>query len=110
MPVKVNLEWPAEVREDGSRAWNRVKAPIRYSKRGNMFVKHDGKIFVFENMKEGTPVVRHVDGQWREVGRIVYYTVFLGGKEEQSYEEYLRSPEGRAAAEELMRSLRTGRA
>lgn len=61
-------------------------------------------LHIFQNFKEGTPILKLDDKKWVKVGRISVGCVFLG--KGISYAEFCRTPEGVKVAEELMRSLR----
>jgi len=78
--MKVTLQW-----KDGD-VWREVKCELRYSRNGNMFVKHDGKVYVFPNLKEDNDVVTKIDGKWEKAGRVTSGVIFLG--EGESYREY----------------------
>jgi hypothetical protein len=90
----MTLEWP-----EGPEKWRQTRVAVGVSRHSNYYVKHDGKIFVFKDLKEGSKVLGLTDGKWQVVGRITYGTIFIGGPSEQSYEEWCRSPEGRAKLE-----------
>ena len=85
---KIQVEW-----KKGDK-WIYAKVALNYSKRGNYFVKHNGKVFVFKNLRNGTPVLTKTNNGWKIVGRIVDGVVFIGSKDELSFEEYIRTPEG----------------
>ena len=102
--MKITLEIPVENKE---KTWKHIKILEQHSRRGNRFVKHDGKILVYKNRKPGTPIVTKKGNEWVQVGRIdIIGTLFLGAKDEMSYAEWQRTPEAREAARSLLRSLR----
>jgi len=107
MSGKTTIEFP-----DGPSKWLQYKVKYFYSKRGNFYAKlarensDKEEIYVWKRFEDGTPVLTLKDGKWVQAGRVVYGTVFIGGKDELSYEEYLRSPEGIEASKQLLKSLR----
>lgn len=79
---KRKLEW-----KDGD-FWRYVNLQLQTSRNNNYFVKHDGEVYVFTDLKEGRPVVKKVNGKWVQVGRITRYGVIFIG-EGLSYSETL---------------------
>ena len=77
---KRKLEWK------NGEVWKQVDLELRTSRNNNYFVKHNGEVYVFANLKEGQPVVKKINGKWAPVGRITKYSVIYIG-EGLSYSE-----------------------
>jgi hypothetical protein len=101
--MKVTVEVP-----NGPKAWKQFTTTAAVSRHGNYFFKHDGKPFVFRDLKHGCKVVTTNDqGKWVVCGRISHGTVFLGGPRDQSSAEYNRTPEGIAESRKLWQAYRS---
>jgi len=70
--MKVQIEW-----KDGD-AWRQVKVEVSYSSNGNYWFQHNGIIYVFPTLKDGTPVVMKAGSKWIRVGRVIHNYIFLG--------------------------------
>jgi len=109
MSGKTTIEFP-----DGPGKWLQYKVKYFYSKRGNFYAKlardsDKEEIYVWKSFEDGTPVLTLKDGKWVECGRISGYTVFIGGKDELSYHEWLETPEGKTWMKEQLKAIREGR-
>lgn len=77
---KIRLEW-----KKGS-FWKYLDCDVQSTRNNNFMAKSGGIPYIFKDLKEGTDVVKPVEGKWVKVGRITkYQTIFLG--EGLSYEE-----------------------
>ena len=90
--------------EDGK--WIRYEASYSRSRQGNFYIKHEGKVYVFKNFENGTPVLTKNGDGWEKVGRISHHYVFVGPDDKPSYYDWLESPEGEEATRRFLQSLR----
>ena len=110
MSRETTIEFP-----DGPGKWLQYKTKYMLSKRGNFYAKlvrensEKEEIYVWKDFRDGQPVYTLKNGKWVEAGRIVGYTVFIGSKDQLSYEEWLETPEGKAWMEEQWKAIREGR-
>lgn len=91
---KRKLEW----QENG--CWRYVSLEPKVSRNNNYFVKHNGEVYVFANLKEGQQVMKKVNGKWIQVGRITRAgEIYIG--EGLSYDEtiYKQYKEAKAKGE-----------
>lgn len=72
--MKATIEWKEQ------DAWKSVKVEAAPTRNNNLKANHNGTVLVFQNLKEGTPVLTpDGHGKWRQAGRITrYHTIFLG--------------------------------
>jgi hypothetical protein len=71
--MKATIEW-----KDGD-VWRQAKVEVKYSRNNNYCFKHDGAVYVFPLLKEGTDVVcKTAEGKWIPAGRITRGGIFLG--------------------------------
>lgn len=89
----------------GNKTWRNVQVQVSLSHNGNNVAKHDGKIYVWKNQKEGEQVLSLVNKRWVKVGRITHGSVFIGSPYEMSYSEYLYSEEGMKESKRILDSL-----
>jgi hypothetical protein len=92
--MRMTLEWP-----EGPGKWRQTQVVVALSRRNNNFVKYQDQVYVFKKREEGEKVLSKIDGKWQVVGRITFGTIFIGGSEELSYGEWIRTPEGKAKLE-----------
>jgi hypothetical protein len=95
--MKVKVEW-----QDG-QVWRSVTVKLSLSRRGNYTFKHDGKVYVYHQNREGADVLVLDSGKWVKAGRVARSCIFLG--EGMSSDEYARTPEGIEAAERALQSF-----
>jgi len=111
MVGKVTIEFPDFSGDE--KKWLQYNVKYFRSKRGNFYAKliRDGmeEIYVWKRFEDGVPVLTLKDGKWIECGRIVGSTVFIGSKDQLSYEEWLETPEGQEYTRRLFESLRNPR-
>ena len=70
--------------------WRLVETEVYYSRKGNLYVKYNGSVYVFRNWKPGTPVFTKQDGKWVLCGRITeHLEVFIGDEGQLSYWEHV---------------------
>lgn len=89
----------------GEKTWRNIQVPAAFSRNGNNVAKHDGKIYIWKNMKEGEQVLSLVGKKWVKAGRITHGTVFIGSPYEMSYSEYLYSDEGMKESKRMLDGL-----
>jgi hypothetical protein len=77
--MKAQLEW-----KDGD-AWKQAKIEGAISRNNNMWIRHNGLVYVYANLKEGVKVVAKVGDKWVQAGRVTRGIIFLG--EGRSYSE-----------------------
>ena len=71
--MKAKLEY-----RDGE-VWRQSTVEIGYSRNKNYWFKHNGAVFVYPLLKEGTEVVtKTADGKWVKAGRVTRGCIFLG--------------------------------
>lgn len=71
--MKAKLEY-----RDGE-VWRQASVEVSYSRNNNYCFKHNGQIFVYPLLKEGTEVVtKTAEGKWIRAGRITKGSIFLG--------------------------------
>ena len=106
MATQIKMEWQVN-----PKAWKNLSLPIFHSKNGNIYVKHQGKVYVFKDFKEGTRVYGENrnfntgEARWVVEGRITKHgAIFLGTG--LSYDEYCETPEGQAEVKKMLESLR----
>jgi len=92
--MQKTLEFPL-----GGNRWLQYKVAVEYSRNGNYFVKHAGKVYVFSDVKTGTPVVTKENGKWVTAGRMAPFTIFIGAPDQLSRFEWERTPAGKAQIE-----------
>lgn len=85
--MKVKVE-----RQGDGQTWRSVTVDVHVSLKGNFTFKHDGRVYVFRQKKEGEEVRVLENGKWLKAGRIAHGDVFLGPG--ISYDEYVATPEG----------------
>ena len=95
--MKVNVEW-----QDG-QVWRSVLVVVAVSRNNNYTFKHDGKVYVFKNQKEGEQVLVLEGAKWVNAGRVTRNYIFLG--EGTSSDEYYQTPEGIKQAREALQSF-----
>lgn len=100
--MRIKVEW-----KDGD-LWRSVMVQIALSRRGNWTFKHDGKVYVFKEKKEGQEVLVLDAGKWARVGRVTRQCVFLG--EGVSSDEYYQTPQGMKEAQEAFGKFLNDRA
>ena len=88
--MKIKVEW-----QDG-QVWRSVRVKLTFSRNGNWTFKHDSKIYVFREKREGEEVLVLDSGKWIRAGRVARNCIFLG--EGISSDEYYQTPEGMEAA------------
>ena len=89
------LEFPL-----GNGEYSQTKVTVQTSRNGNLYVKHNGVVYVFTDPKTGTPVMQKINGKWATVGRMAPFTIFIGEPDQLTYDEYKQTPEGKAKIEE----------
>jgi hypothetical protein len=99
--MKTKVEW---CRGD---AWYSVMVQLAFSRNGNWTFKHNGRVYVFRQKKEGEEVLVFTNGSWVKVGRTTRDGVFLG--EGLSYGEFCSTPEGMKSAKEALESFLVSR-
>jgi len=95
--MRIKLEWQE------SQVWHSVMAEVAVSRNGNYTFKHDGKVYVFKEKREGEQILVLDCGRWVKVDRVTRSGIFVG--EGISSDEYYRSPEGIKAAQETLQSF-----
>lgn len=95
--MKVKVEW-----QDG-QVWRSVLTNLTVSRRGNFTFRHDGKVYVFKEKREGSEVMVQAMNGWQKAGRVTRGTVFLGLG--ISSEEYYRTPKGMKEAKEALQNF-----
>ena len=63
--------------KDGE-VWRQVNVEVAYSHNNNYWFKHNGVVYVFPLLKEGTEVVMKSGKNWIKVGRVARSCIFLG--------------------------------
>jgi hypothetical protein len=98
---RVKVQW-----QEGP-VWQSVMAKVTVSRKGNFTVKHDGKVYVFNEKREGAPVLVLNSGEWVKAGRVTRGSIFLGPGISSS--EHYSSPEGIRSAQEALNSFLAAR-
>lgn len=71
--MKAKVEW-----KDGE-VWRQASVEVQYSRNNNYWFKHNGAVYVFPLLKEGTEVVmKSAEGKWVKAGRVTRSIIFLG--------------------------------
>jgi hypothetical protein len=71
--MKARIEWKE------NDCWKQVDVQVGYSRNNNCYFKHNGTVFVFSSLKEGTEVVtKTAEGKWIKAGRVTRGGIFLG--------------------------------
>jgi len=96
--VRIRLEW---LQGD---AWYSAMAVSRNS---NHTFKHEGKVYVFKEKREGEQVLVLDSGKWVNAGSVTRNGIFLGSG--QSSGEYYQTPEGLRSARESLQSFLASR-
>jgi hypothetical protein len=93
------VEW-----QDGE-FWRSVKAKLSFTRNSNQSFKHNGKTYVFKNLKEGNEVFCLENGKWVKAGRIDRYgTIFLG--EGETHAEMMNRVNADKTPEQLLAEIR----
>jgi hypothetical protein len=98
--LKTKIEW-----KDGA-VWRSVSVNVAMSRKGNWFFKHDGKVYVFKEKRQGEQVLVLENGKWVKAGRITRGDIFLG--QGLSYGEFCLTPEGLRSGQEALRNSPKG--
>jgi len=71
--MKATVEWKDQ------NVWKQVHVNTRLSRNGNQFFTIGNVLYVFQDFKDGTQVVRKTGGgPWLRAGRITRNIIFLG--------------------------------
>ncbi|MEA2089185.1 MAG: hypothetical protein U9O89_00270 [Thermoproteota archaeon] len=102
MKKLLTLEFPVEDRQ----CWRQFEKKERISQKGNRYVKHKGKIYVYRKRKPGAQIVSVVNGEWKVVGRVdCGFHLFIGAEDQLSYHQWQQTPEAREAGKKLLEGL-----
>lgn len=82
---KIGLQWI-----EGDIIYKTVQLPLKTSRYGNLYVEHNGRVYVFQDMKHGRLVVtKNGSDKWQLAGRISHILVFLGSDTEPSWPDLM---------------------
>jgi hypothetical protein len=71
--LKSKIEW-----KDGE-VWRQASVDVKYSRNSNLYFQHNGAVYAFRLLKEGSEVVmKNSQGRWVKAGRITRDCIFLG--------------------------------
>lgn len=99
--TKIRIEWP-----EGPGRCRETRAEVGYSRLGNHYINFQGQVYVWKEQKIGEPVLSKVNGKWQVVGRVAHQGLFIGGQEQQTFDEWSRTLEGKAQLEKDLRQMR----
>jgi hypothetical protein len=88
--MKIKIEWHDE------ELWRAVMVQLSFSSHGNWTFKHDGRVYVFKEKRQGEEVLVLESGKWVKAGRVTRNCVFLGPG--ISSDEFYQTPEGMKSA------------
>jgi hypothetical protein len=99
--MRIKVEW-----QEG-QAWRSVLISVAVSRHGNFTFKHDGKVYVFKDKREGEPVLVLQAGHWVKAGRVARACIFLGPG--MPSDEYYRTPGALESARVALQSFLVNR-
>jgi hypothetical protein len=76
---------------------------VAMSRNSNYTFKHEGRVYVLKDKREGEQVLVLQNGHWVKAGRVARVCIFLGPG--MSSDEYYRTPEGIKAAQEAFQNF-----
>lgn len=83
--------------------WRSVMVNVIVSRSNNYTFRHDGRVYVFKEKREGAEILVLAENEWQKAGRLTRGTVFLGPG--ISSDEYYRSPEGFKEAQKALENF-----
>jgi len=99
--MRIKVEW-----QEG-QIWRSVTVDAAVSRNSNYTFKHEGRVYVFKDKREGEPVLVLQNGHWEKAGRVARACIFLGPG--MPSDEYYQTFEGLESARVALQSFLVSR-